>query len=145
MSAPKPTTAELSARIDLLEHALHETRQRADFISWALWDLAHEIAPLIWVDPFTPDPVGDDDDARDEARLADWERLGLDAVYRLYRAPHLEITHFEGMEPEDPRVVGGARPMTHAEAFLRGARERYAATRGVAGSLTNTSTEDRTA
>jgi hypothetical protein len=134
----------LESRVALLEHALHETRQRCDFITWALTDLAQQLARSLWSHSFENIPsVGQlSVDEREELMLEAFERIGIDAVYRLQLAHALEITHFEGMDPSDPRVPE-PEPIDPADALLAGAHERFTATRGVAGSVTDTRS-DRT-
>jgi hypothetical protein len=144
--------ADMAARIDFLEHALHETRQRCDLLAYALWGLASTVAPAVWADPFKDEPAiepgGANLDEVMDARMASWERLGMPEVYDLYRARHLERHHFEGMEPEWLSNADAPHPerkdgdaLSPADALLAGARERYAVTRGVAGSLTTHTTK----
>lgn len=144
--SPAPSTCGVQAdigglveRVALLEHALHETRQRADSLLWALQELAPYLAKQAygrdeWTAEFdrVPSPPWQDTEAL-KAWLDDrHHRLGdfflgmnLQQLYSL--APcvtdSLEPVYPEGIPPEHPDTE---ECVPFPDAYLWGARRRFA-------------------
>lgn len=109
-------TSNTEKRLALLEHALHETRQRCDLLTAALFEAGQVIATEIYgasssggtVDAL----VGQDLGALAQAVGAQFDRP-------------LEPDHNEGDAPEWSDPDDGDTPPTHDEAQLLGARRRF--------------------
>lgn len=111
-----------AARIDLLEHALHETRQRADRLADVIWETTKTFSSRIWGDDGlsvgTHSESPGDRDRRLDQRYGVWWSRGLADALDLFDAHDLEPHHFERQAPE-------WGPDSHDEAQLAGARARF--------------------
>lgn len=103
------TIATLEARLDLVEHALHQTRQRADLVTAAAFDLGMILMPGYYGCEREIDAI--EAHLRSDDRAGLWGAMGV--VYELLEGDHLEGHAPDGDIPE-------------AEAQLWGARERFA-------------------
>lgn len=118
-----------AARIELLEHALHETRQRADTLADALWETTETLAGAVFTKP--EEPIGSTAELRtqrDEIRKDFYTRAGLQEAFALRESFTLEPHHFEGLTPQWGSSAGPLRADAHAtydDAQLAGARERF--------------------
>lgn len=115
------TIATLEARLDLVEHALHQTRQRADLLAAGVRDVGMLVTPEF----FTGSKISRDAPAEPLAAVLGAHGFGALAMLVSEIYGLLEPVHPEDVVDEDDLNTLD-ETMTFGRALLLGARERFA-------------------